>query len=75
MALPNYATPLERLWHYAYLVICALVFLFLITPILIILPLSFNAEPYFTFTEKMLRFDPAGYSLRWYDSLARSWRS
>ena len=69
MALPSYATPLERLWHYTYLVICALVFLFLITPILIILPLSFNAEPYFTFTEKMLRFDPAGYSLRWYDSL------
>ena len=49
--------------------ICALVFLFLITPILVILPLSFNAEPFFTFTERMLRFDPAGYSLRWYDSL------
>ena len=50
-------------------VICALVFLFLIAPILIIIPLSFNAEPYFTFTEKMLRLDPAGYSLRWYDRL------
>ena len=61
--------PLERAWHYVYLVICALVFLFLIAPILIIIPLSFNAEPYFTFTEKMLRLDPAGYSLRWYDRL------
>ncbi len=69
MALPTYASPLERLWHYAYLAICAAVFLFLILPILIVIPLSFNAEPYFSFTEKMLTFDPAGYSMRWYDTL------
>jgi putative spermidine/putrescine transport system permease protein len=69
MALPIYASPLERLWHYAYIVICALVFLFLIAPILIVIPLSFNAEPYFTFTQAMLKFDPVGYSMRWYDSL------
>ncbi|WP_103333744.1 ABC transporter permease [Pseudotabrizicola formosa] len=69
MALPVYASPLERIWHYTRLVICALIFLFLIAPILIIIPLSFNAEPYFTFTEKMLAFDPSGYSLRWYDLL------
>ncbi|MCL7465110.1 ABC transporter permease [Phaeovulum sp. NW3] len=69
MALPAYASPLEKLWHYTYLVICALIFLFLISPILIIMPLSFNAEPYFTFTEKMMALDPEGYSLRWYDSL------
>jgi putative spermidine/putrescine transport system permease protein len=35
----------------------------------VVIPLSFNAEPYFTFTEKMLRFDPEGYSTRWYDLL------
>jgi putative spermidine/putrescine transport system permease protein len=69
MALPVYASPLERLWHYAYLVICFCIFVFLVAPILVVLPLSFNVEPYFTFTEKMLTFDPAGYSLRWYDSL------
>jgi len=69
MALPTYASPLERIWHYTYLVICGLVFLFLIAPILIVIPLSFNAEPYFTFTPKMLAFDPSGYSLRWYDTL------
>lgn len=69
MALPIYASPLERLWHYSYLTICALIFLFLIAPIVIVIPLSFNAEPYFTFTEKMLTFDPDGYSMRWYDSL------
>ena len=69
MALPVYASPLERVWHYVYLALCALIFLFLIAPILVIIPLSFNAEPYFTFTEKMLAFDPEGYSMRWYDML------
>ena len=69
MALPTYASPLERVWYYTYLVICGLIFLFLIAPILIVIPLSFNAEPYFTFTPKMLTFDPEGYSLRWYDTL------
>ncbi|MFZ1660417.1 MAG: ABC transporter permease [Paracoccaceae bacterium] len=69
MALPVYATPLERTWHLTYKVICALIFLFLMAPILIVIPLSFNAEPYFTFTTKMLHFDPTGYSMRWYDLL------
>ncbi|MFM2351300.1 MAG: hypothetical protein RIR04_2266, partial [Pseudomonadota bacterium] len=63
MALPTYASPLERIWHYAYLVICTFIFIFLIAPILLVVPLSFNAEPYFSFTEKMLSFDPQGYSL------------
>ncbi|AUH63097.1 ABC transporter permease [Paracoccus zhejiangensis] len=69
MALPNYASPAERIWHWSYLLICTLIFIFLIAPILVIIPLSFNAEPYFTFTEKMRSFDPDGYSMRWYDSL------
>ncbi|SEN62769.1 putative spermidine/putrescine transport system permease protein [Paracoccus alcaliphilus] len=69
MALPTYASPLEKIWHYAYLVICGLIFFFLIAPIVVIIPLSFNAEPYFTFTERMRSFDPDGYSLRWYRSL------
>jgi putative spermidine/putrescine transport system permease protein len=50
-------------------VICGLILLFLIAPILIVIPLSFNAEPYFTFTDRMLTLDPEGYSLRWYDTL------
>ncbi len=69
MALPKHASALERVWHYTYLVVCGLIFLFLIAPILIVIPLSFNAEPYFTFTEKMMRLDPTGYSIRWYDLL------
>jgi len=39
---------------------------FLITPILVVMPLSFNAEDFFTFTPEMLRFDPEGYSLKHY---------
>jgi putative spermidine/putrescine transport system permease protein len=76
MALPSYATPAEKVWHYTFLVICGLIFLFLIAPILVIIPLAFNAEPYFTYTDKMLALDPDGYSTRWYDVLLGSeeWR-
>jgi len=75
MALPVYAGPLERSWYYAFRIICAAIFVFLMAPIIIIIPLSFNAEPYFTFTRAMLTLDPEGYSLRWYrDFLAsESW--
>jgi putative spermidine/putrescine transport system permease protein len=66
MALPAYAGSLETIWHYTFRFICACIFLFLITPILIIIPLSFNVEPYFTFTTGMLSFDSDAYSLRWY---------
>lgn len=69
MSLPIYATPLERTWYHIRRTMCCLVFLFLIAPILIVIPLSFNAEPYFTFTQKMLALDPTGFSLRWYDAL------
>lgn len=72
MALPIYASTGEKVWHYSYLVICALIFLFLIAPIFVIVPLSFNAEPYFSFTEGMLSFDPEAYSLRWYQDFFNS---
>jgi putative spermidine/putrescine transport system permease protein len=38
---------------------CSLVFIFLILPICIILPISFSASPY-------LEFPPKGFSLQWY---------
>ena len=46
-----------------------LVLLFLIMPILVIIPLSFNVEPFFSFTEGMLTFQPEAYSLRWYTAI------
>ena len=60
--LPIYASPLQRVWYYAFRVFCGLVFFFLIFPILVIIPLSFNPLPYFTFTREMIMLDPAGYS-------------
>jgi putative spermidine/putrescine transport system permease protein len=69
MALAKHAGIEQRIWHYAFLIICTLIFLFLIFPILVIIPLAFNAEPYFTFTEKMLTLNPDGYSLRWFHDL------
>ncbi len=67
MGLPPYATFGQRVWYYAFRVICALIFIFLITPILVVMPLSFNAQDFFTFTPEMLRLDPAGYSLKHYE--------
>jgi putative spermidine/putrescine transport system permease protein len=66
MPLPPHATTGQRLWLHGYRAFCALVLLFLILPILIVAPLSFNATPYFSFTSGMLRLDPEAYSLRWY---------
>ena len=59
MAVPAYATPAERIWYYVHRLICALVLLFLISPILAIMPLSFNSVPFFT-------YPMPGLSLRWY---------
>jgi len=69
MALPKH-TPLNyRIWHYTYLTFCGLVFFFLIAPLFVILPLSFNAEQYIHFSSKMLALDPEGFSLRWYEDM------
>ncbi len=64
--VPIYATPGQTLWHNSFLFICGVIFFFLIAPILVIIPLSFNAENFFTFTPAMLAFDPEGYSLKHY---------
>ena len=64
--LVPYLTPGQVLWHFTFRVLCGAIFVFLITPILVVMPLSFNAQDFFTFTPEMLRFDPAGYSLKHY---------
>jgi putative spermidine/putrescine transport system permease protein len=66
MALPPYASTGQRVWHYTFRVICGLLFFFLIFPIIVIIPLSFNAEDFFTFTPEMLSLSPEGYSLKHY---------
>ncbi|KAB2848911.1 MAG: ABC transporter permease [Hyphomicrobiaceae bacterium] len=67
--LPPYAGWGERLWHFGFLAFCCAVLLFLIAPILVVIPLSFNAESFFSFTSGMLRLDPEAYSLTWYKDI------
>jgi putative spermidine/putrescine transport system permease protein len=64
-ALPPYASPVERVWHYALWAFCALVLGFLILPILIIVPLSLSSGSFLT-------FPLPGLSLRWYHELFTS---
>jgi putative spermidine/putrescine transport system permease protein len=63
--LPAYASPMERLWYYTLRVLCALIIVFLVAPVLVIMPLSFNANSF-------LMYPMAGFSLRWYEEFFHS---
>ena len=52
MALPSYTETRYRIWHYVYLAICTFVFFFLIAPLFVIFPLSFNAEEFLVFLKE-----------------------
>ena len=69
MALPKHTEFRYRLWHYLYLFICICVFTFLIAPLFVLIPLSFNAEQYIHFSDEMLALKPEAFSLRWYDDM------
>ncbi|MDG1458371.1 MAG: ABC transporter permease, partial [Pseudoprimorskyibacter sp.] len=55
VALPPYLTSGQVLWFYTFRCIAGSIFIFLITPIIVVMPLSFNAQDFFTFTPEMLR--------------------
>lgn len=63
---PSYFTPLQKLGSLSLSASAYLTLLFLMMPILVIIPLSFNAEPYFSFTPGMMAFEKEAYSLEWY---------
>ena len=63
--LSPYMSPIERVWFYTLRIICALVLLFLIVPVLVIVPLSFNSGSF-------LVYPLQGVSLRWYEALFSS---
>lgn len=67
--IASYASPLERVWYYAFRVLCGLVLVFLMLPILAIAPLSFNSDSF-------LLYPMSGFSLRWYEEFLTSpaWR-
>ncbi|SFI32686.1 ABC transporter permease [Jannaschia pohangensis] len=73
---PAYYTFRHIAGHYGLRLFAFLVLIFLMLPILVIMPLSFNAEPFFTFTDGMLALDPDAYSTRWYQEFADdpNWR-
>ena len=61
-------------WMLFYL-FCSLIFMFLLVPILVIIPVSFNPSEF-------LEFPPRGFSLKWYDAffadpiwMGSMWRS
>jgi putative spermidine/putrescine transport system permease protein len=58
--LSPYMSPIERAWYYGLRIISALVLLFLVLPILVIVPLSFNSGTF-------LVYPMQGFSLRWYE--------
>lgn len=59
LGLPPYASAQERAWRLFFFVFCGLVLLFLISPILIVIPISFNGTSF-------LSFPRDNWSLRWY---------
>ncbi|AMC99683.1 MULTISPECIES: ABC transporter permease [Halomonas] len=62
MALPPYASPIEKVWFWVFRGFCGLVLLFLITPVLVIIPLSFSSSSFLT-------YPLPGFSLRWYAAI------
>jgi putative spermidine/putrescine transport system permease protein len=63
---PTYAALSERGSFCLFRGYRLIVVLFLVMPLFVIIPLSFNASPYFTFTHNMPALDAAGYSTPWY---------
>ena len=59
MALPAYFTTSEKISHWVLRAFVGLILLFLIAPILAIMPLSFNSETFFS-------YPMPGYSTKWY---------
>jgi putative spermidine/putrescine transport system permease protein len=69
MSLPSHATLTERIASRGVQIFSAIVLGFLIAPILVVIPLSFNESAYFS-------YPMSGFSLRWYDMVFSSpdWR-
>ncbi|MEK9281078.1 ABC transporter permease [Bradyrhizobium sp. ISRA442] len=69
MAAPANASPGERAWYYLHRLICGMVLLFLIAPIVAIIPLSFSSG-------RLFSYPIPGLSLRWYEEflLTDLWR-
>ncbi|NVJ91746.1 MAG: ABC transporter permease [Methylocystaceae bacterium] len=65
MQLQPYATIGQKVWHYTFLTIAGAGLLFLILPILIVIPLSFNSTSF-------LSYPLSGFSFQWYEEVFHS---
>lgn len=63
--LQPYASNFERIWHWSHRGLCGLVLLFLMLPVLVMIPLSFNGGAF-------LVYPLQGWSLRWYETFFTS---
>ncbi|KNH45661.1 ABC transporter permease [Pseudomonas lini] len=63
--LSPYMSPIERVWFYGLRILCGLILLFLILPVLVIIPLSFNSGSF-------LVYPLQGFSLHWYQDFFAS---
>ena len=60
-----YRSPVERIWYYVLRIFCGLLLLFLVLPVLVIIPLSFNSSSF-------LVYPLQGFSLQWYENFFSS---
>jgi putative spermidine/putrescine transport system permease protein len=69
LKFPAYVSFWGALGRYAHMAFSLAVLVFLLVPILVVIPLSFNSEPYFT-------YPMPGFSLRWYEEFMNrpEWR-
>ncbi|WP_020559771.1 ABC transporter permease [Thiofilum flexile] len=57
-----YTSRLERIWFWAFRLFCGLVLIFLMLPVLVIIPLSFNSSSFLT-------YPLSGFSWQWYETI------
>lgn len=62
MSLQPYASPIERIWFWVFRIFCGLILVFLMIPVLVIIPLSFSDSTFLTYPIQ-------GFSLRWYEQI------
>ncbi len=62
MALPVNATRGQHAWYWGLRLVCAFGFLFLVGPIVIVMPISFSAGSF-------LSYPLPGFSMRWYEAV------
>lgn len=62
---PAYVTVWGRLGRFSHIALSLAVLLFLVLPVLVVMPLSFSSQPYFT-------YPLPGVSLRWYEDFVNS---